>query len=178
MSALAESSGGYAARYPERVSKLILHSAYALGRNRRQTTEDHEQAAAYLTLIRHGWGYPNSAFMQAFSSLYLPNGTSEQIKWFSELQRVTTSPENAIKIRNACDDNNVLDLLPKVKAPTLVTHSRHDNVVQFDHGRMIASSIPGARFVGLESSNHVILPGEPAWETFMGEMELFLSSSS
>ena len=82
--------------------------------------------------------------MQAFSSLYLPDGTTEQIRWFGELQRVTTSPENAIKIRNACDDIDIIDLLPKVEAPTLVTHSRHDNVVPFDHGRMIASSIFGA----------------------------------
>jgi len=166
----------YAARFPERVSKLVLHGAYALGRTKRQTAVDDEQAAAYLTLIRHGWGYPNSAFMQAFSSLYLPDGTSEQIKWFSELQRVTTSPENAIRIRNACDEIDVLELLPKVQAPTLVTHSRNDNVVPFDQGRMIASSIPGARFVGLESSNHAILPGEPAWDRFMTEMELFLSA--
>ncbi len=166
----------YAARYPERVSKLILHGTYALGRTKRETTVDHEQAAAYLTLIRHGWGYRNSAFMTAFSSLYLPSGTSEQIKWFSELQRVTTSPENAIKIRTACDEIDVLDLLPKIQAPTLVTHSRDDNVVSFDHGRMIASSIPGARFVGLESDNHVILPGEPAWDKFMAEIDLFLSA--
>ena len=165
----------YAARYPARVSKLILHGAYALGRTKRETTIDYEQAAAYLTLIRHGWGYPDSAFMQAFSSLYLPDGTPEQIKWFAELQRLTTSPENAIRIRTACDEIDVLELLPKIQAPTLVTHSRHDNVVPFNHGRMIASSIRDARFAGLESSNHVILPGEPAWDKFMGEIDQFLS---
>jgi len=165
----------YAARYPDRVSKLVLHGAYALGRTKRESTADQEQAAAYLTLIRHGWGYPKSAFMQAFSSLYLPNGTPEQIKWFAELQRMTTSPENAIKIRTACDEIDVLRCLPDVKAPTLITHSRHDNVVPFDHGRMIASSIRDARFAGLDSSNHVILPGEPAWAGFMAEIDQFLS---
>jgi pimeloyl-ACP methyl ester carboxylesterase len=138
----------YPAKYPSRVSKLVLHGAYALGRTKRNTTEDEEQAAAYLTLIRHGWGYPHSAFMQAFSSLYLPDGTSEQIKWFSELQRVTTSPENAIRIRKACDEIDIVELLAKVRAPTLVTHSRNDNVVPFDHGRKIASAISGARFLG------------------------------
>ena len=165
----------YAARYPERVSKLVLHGAYVLGRNKRDTAFDREQAAAYLTLVRHGWGYSNSAFMQAFSSLYLPSGTPEQIRWFSELQRLTTSPENAVRIRNACDDIDILDLLPRVRAPTLVTHSRHDNVVAFDHGRTIASAIAGARFVGLESSNHVILPNEPAWNDWMREIERFLT---
>ncbi|HSO93490.1 MAG TPA: alpha/beta fold hydrolase [Candidatus Dormibacteraeota bacterium] len=166
----------YAARHPERVSKLILHGTYALGRTKRETVTDDEQAEAYLTLIRHGWGYPNSAFMQAFSSLYIPDGTSEQIKWFSELQRVTTSPENAVRIRTACDEIDVVDLLPRVQAPTLVTHCRNDNVVPFDHGRTIASSIRGARFVGLESSNHASLPGEKAWGRFMTEIELFLSA--
>jgi pimeloyl-ACP methyl ester carboxylesterase/DNA-binding winged helix-turn-helix (wHTH) protein len=167
----------FAARHPERVAKLILHGGYALGRNKRQTAVDQEQAAAYLTLIRHGWGYRNSAFMQAFSSLYLPGGTPEQIKWFSDLQRATASPENAIRIRNACDGIDVLDLLPQVRAPTLVMHSRHDSVVPFDHGRMIASAIAGARFVGLDSNNHVILPQEPAWEQFVSEIETFLAQS-
>lgn len=109
----------FAARHPERVTRLVLHGAYALGRNKRETAADSDQAAAYLTLIRQGWGYPGSAFMRAFSSLYLPDGTPDQIKWFSDLQRVTTSPENAIKIRKACDDIDVLDLLPQVRAQLL-----------------------------------------------------------
>lgn len=165
----------FAARHPERVTKLVLHGAYALGRNKRETAADSEQAEAYLTLIRQGWGYPRSAFMRAFSSLYLPDGTLDQIKWFSDLQRVTTSPENAIKIRKACDDIDVLDLLPQVRAQTLVLHSRNESVVPFDHGRMVASRIPGARFVGLDSTNHIILPQEPAWNTFMAEINEFLS---
>ena len=167
----------YAARNPHRVSKLVLHGAYALGRSRRETESDREQAAAYLTLIRHGWGDRNSAFMQAFSTLYIPGGTAEQILWWSELQRMTASPENAVRIRQACDDLDVMDLLPQIKVPTLVTHSRNDNVAPFNHGRIIASCIPGARFVELESSNHLPLQGEPAWDKFMREMELFLSGA-
>jgi DNA-binding winged helix-turn-helix (wHTH) protein/pimeloyl-ACP methyl ester carboxylesterase len=165
----------FAARHPERITKLVLHGAYALGRNKRDTAAESDQAAAYLTLIRQGWGYPDSAFMRAFSSLYLPDGLPDQIKWFSDLQRVTTSPANAIKIRQACDDIDVLDLLPHVRAPTLVLHSRNESVVPFDHGRMVASRIPGARFVGLDSTNHIILPQEPAWTTFMTEINQFLS---
>jgi pimeloyl-ACP methyl ester carboxylesterase/DNA-binding winged helix-turn-helix (wHTH) protein len=164
----------YAARHPERVSRVVVHGAFALGQKKRQTTPDDEQAEAFLTLIRQGWGYPNSAFMQAFSSLYLPDATPQQVKWFADLQRMTVSPENAIRIRKACDEIDIVDLLPKVRAPTLVTHNRRDNVVPFAHGRMVASSIPGARFVELDSSNHPVLPGNPTWERFMTEMELFL----
>ena len=165
----------YAARHPERVTKLVLHGAYALGRIKRDRQADTEQAAAYLTLIRHGWGYANSAFMKAFSALYLPNGTPEQIQWFCDLQRTTTSPDNAIAIRTSCDEIDVTPLLAQVRAPTLVLHSRHDSVVPFDHGRQIAVAIPNARFVGLESANHVILPQEPAWAQFMAEIDAFLS---
>ena len=165
----------YAARHPERVTKLVLHGAYALGRIKRDRQADTEQAAAYLTLIRHGWGYANSAFMKAFSALYLPNGTPEQIQWFCDLQRKTTSPDNAIAIRTSCDEIDVTPLLAQVRAPTLVLHSRHDSVVPFDHGRRIAVAIPNARFVGLESANHVILPQEPAWAQFMAEIDAFLS---
>jgi pimeloyl-ACP methyl ester carboxylesterase len=166
----------YAARHPERVSKLIVHGAFALGRNKRQSAAEDEKALAFLTLIRHGWGYPNSAFMQAFSSLYLPDATSEQVKWFADLQRMTVSPENAIRIRKACDQIDIVDLLPKVKTPTLVTHNRGDNVVPFQQGRLIASSIPGARFIELDSGNHPILPGTPGWARFMTEVELFLAT--
>ena len=165
----------YAARHPERVSKLVLHGAYALGRAKRETAADREQAAAYLTLIRHGWGNRNSAFMQAFSTLYIPRGTADQIRWFSELQRLTTSPDNAVVIRRACDEVDVMELLPRIRVPTLVTHSRNDNVAPFDHGRVIASSIPGAKFVALDSDNHLPLRGEPAWDKLMREMDLFLA---
>ena len=55
------------------------------------------------------------------------------------------------------------DLLPLVKAPTLVLHCRDDAVQPFDEGRRVAAGIPGARFVALEGKNHVPLHGEPAW---------------
>jgi pimeloyl-ACP methyl ester carboxylesterase len=125
-------------------------------------------------MMRHGWGDEHSAYMRAFSSLYLPNGSPEQIKWFAELQRITTSADNAARIRNACDDIDVASLLPEVQVPTLVLHCRHDSVAPHEQGRMIARSIPNAKFVTLESDNHVLLSGEPAWPRLIGEIEAFL----
>jgi DNA-binding winged helix-turn-helix (wHTH) protein/fermentation-respiration switch protein FrsA (DUF1100 family) len=165
----------YAVRHPERVSKLVLHGAYAQGRNKRGSAADAEMAGAFVSLMRHGWGDEHSAFMQAFSSVYLPTGSPEQVKWFCDLQRITTSAENAIRIRSACDDIDVVDLLAQVKVPTLVFHSRNDSVVPFEQGRLIAAAIPAARFVTLESDNHMVLPGEPAWLKLVSEIESFLS---
>jgi DNA-binding winged helix-turn-helix (wHTH) protein/pimeloyl-ACP methyl ester carboxylesterase len=164
----------YAVHHPQRVSKLILYGGYAQGRNKRGSDADAEMARVSLALMRHGWGDEHSAFMRAFSALYLPNASPEQIKWFAELQRVTTSAENAERIRNACDDVDVVSLLPRVQAPTLVLHCRHDSVAPLEQGRLIARSIPHARFVTLESDNHVLLSDEAAWPKLTGEIEAFL----
>jgi pimeloyl-ACP methyl ester carboxylesterase/DNA-binding winged helix-turn-helix (wHTH) protein len=165
----------YAVLHPERVSKLILYGGYAQGRNKRGSAAEAEMARAFLAILRHGWGDERSAFMKAFSSVFFPNGSPQQIKWLVDLQRITTSPENAARIRNACDDIDVVDLLPKVQAPTLVIHCRHDNVAPVEQGRLMARSIPHAKFVTLDSDNHVVLAGEPAWPRLVGEIDAFLS---
>jgi pimeloyl-ACP methyl ester carboxylesterase len=165
----------YAVRHPDRVTKLVLHGGYAIGRNKRGSAEETDKAHVFLSMMRHGWGDEHSAFMRAFVSVFIPNGSPEQIKWLADLQRITTTAENAIRIRNACDDIDVAGLLPRVSVPTLVLHSRHDNVVPLEQGRLLATSIPNARFVTLDSDNHVLLPGEPAWSKFMSEIEAFLA---
>lgn len=164
----------YAARHPERVSKLILLGAYVQGRNRRGSPTEKEKAATFLSMLRHGWGDENSVFMRAFASVFIPSGSPEQIKWFADLQRITASAENAERIRRVCDDIDVLSVLSRVRMPTLVLHCRQDGVVPLEQGRMIAAAIPDARFVTLESDNHVLLAGEPAWPRFLQEIESFL----
>jgi DNA-binding winged helix-turn-helix (wHTH) protein/pimeloyl-ACP methyl ester carboxylesterase len=164
----------FAVQYPEQVSKLILFGGYAQGRNKRGSAAEAEMAQAFLTILRHGWGDEHSAFMSAFSSVFFPNGSPQHIKWLVDLQRVTTSPENAARIRQTCDDIDVVELLPKVQVPTLVLHCRHDNVAPFEQGRLIAASIPHAKFVTLESDNHVVLAHEPAWAKLVAEIEAFL----
>jgi len=166
----------FAVQNPEKVSKLILYGGYAKGRNRRGSTEEAEKARIFMSLLHHGWGDENSAFMRAFSALYLPNGSPEQIKWFADLQRTTTTAENAARIRSTWDDIDVADLLPRIHVPTLVLHARHDNVVPLEQGRSMAAAIPNARFVTLESDNHVLLAGEPAWDKFFIEVEEFLAA--
>jgi pimeloyl-ACP methyl ester carboxylesterase/DNA-binding winged helix-turn-helix (wHTH) protein len=163
----------YAVRYPERVSHLVLVGGYARGRRKRSVQED-EQASALLTLMRQGWGRENPAFRQVFTSLFIPGGSPEQFKWFDELQRTTTSPENAVRIREAMNNIDVSGLLPQVKTPTLVLHCSSDAVVPFEEGRRLAAGIPGARFVALESSNHVVLECEPAWTRLLDEIKTFL----
>jgi pimeloyl-ACP methyl ester carboxylesterase len=165
----------YAARHPERVARLVICGGYARGRNRRGLPVEREKAQAIMTLMRQGWGDPRSAFMQMFSSLYVPKGSAEQLQWWVEAQRSSTDGETAVRIRQACDEIDVTPLLAEVKAPTLVLHGRGDSVAPFEEGRLIAAGIAGARFVELDSDNHVILSGEAAWPRFMTEIEAFLA---
>jgi pimeloyl-ACP methyl ester carboxylesterase/DNA-binding winged helix-turn-helix (wHTH) protein len=167
----------YAVRHPERVSHLVLYGGYSRGRRMRGSTAEVETADATLTLMRLGWGQENPAFRHIFTSLFIPGGTVEQMKWFDDLQRVTTSPENAVRIRQTMNNIDVSDLLDRITVPTLVVHCHGDAVVPFEEGRLMAAGISGARFVALEGCNHLILPGEPAFGRFLDAIRSFLKDS-
>ena len=165
----------YAVRHPEKVSHLILVGSYARGWLKRTTKQKHfEQADALLELVKHGWGGNNPAFRQVFTTLFMPEATTEQMRWFSELQRVSTSPENAVKFLSAFYTIDVRDLAPQVAVPTLLLHAREDTVTPFEAGRELAAMIPDARLVPLEGKNHILLEGEPAWPRFLAEARTFL----
>ena len=166
----------YAVRHPERVSHLILYGGFAFGPNKSESADVREQFAAMNTLLRFGWGADNPAFRQMFTGLFMPGATQEQMDFFNELQRRTTSPECAFRYRQAVGDFDVRDLLPRVSAPTLVMHARDDAVAPFEAGRRLASGIPGARFVAFQGQNHLFLENEPAFQRFFEEIELFLKS--
>jgi pimeloyl-ACP methyl ester carboxylesterase len=164
----------YAVKHPQRVSRLALYGGFARGRLKRGSPVQEEEAAVQLRLIRLGWGRDDPAFRQFFSTQFLPDGTPEQLRWFNELQRLSTSPENAARIMEVLAVVDVSGLLPKVRVPTLVMHAREDARVPFDEARLMASAIPNARFVPLESRNHVLLESEPAWPRFLEELRSFL----
>ena len=167
----------YAVRHPERLTHLVLFGGYPVGwAKRARSAAEKEQGAAMLTLVRLGWGQENSAFRQIFTSQFIPGGTKEQADWFNELQRISTSPEDAVRNLVANGDTDVSALLTQVSVPTLVMHARDDARVPFDQGRRLAAGIPGARFVPLASRNHLILEDEPAFPRFLQEIRAFLST--
>jgi pimeloyl-ACP methyl ester carboxylesterase len=109
-----------------------------------------------------------------FTARFIPGGTHEQADYFNELQLKTTSPEGAARYFDVCGDFDITDLLPRVKAPTLVVHVRDDQMVPFEAGRQLAAGIPGARFIALPGRNHLFLEHEPASARFFEEISLFL----
>jgi pimeloyl-ACP methyl ester carboxylesterase/DNA-binding winged helix-turn-helix (wHTH) protein len=164
----------YAVRHPERVSHLVLYGGFARGRRKRGSQQEIDNSEAIVTLMRQGWGQENPAFRQMFTSLFMPGGSAEQMQWFNDLQRMTTSPENAMRLRRAVDEVDVTGLLQHIRVPTLVLHCRNDAMQPFEEGRQLAAGIPGARFVALEGRNHLILESDPAWDRFLDEVRSFL----
>lgn len=164
----------YAVRHPERVDKLVLYGGYAVGRSLRNMSPQEELERTVLqNLIRVGWGRDNPAFRQVFGTLFLPEGTPEQHQWFSDLAK-TMPMENALRIRQMTDVIDVRTEAAEVQPRALVLHARGDAMVPFEIGRQLAALIPRARFVPLDSRNHVLLETEPAWSRFVDEVRAFL----
>jgi DNA-binding winged helix-turn-helix (wHTH) protein/pimeloyl-ACP methyl ester carboxylesterase len=165
----------YAVKHPERVTHLVLHGAFAAGVNHAGTPEEIEAHCALASLLRLGWGLNNPAFCKTFTSRFIPESTPEHEQWFDELQRVSTSPENAGRLLERGAEIDVRPLLRQVKAPTLVLHCDRDRAVPPERGRALAAGISGARYVSLPSANHLMLEDEPAWSQFLEELGLFLN---
>lgn len=167
----------YAAKHPERVSQLVLYGGYVRGAAVRGTAREAREFAAIVELARLGWGREDPAFRDVFTSRFMPGATPEQINWFSELCRKTTSPEIAGELLERRSRIDVTPLLDQVKAPTLVLHARNDVVVPLAESRLIASRIPLAQFVELDSKNHILLEHESAWEHFCTAVREFTGVS-
>lgn len=164
----------YCVRHPEKVTHLVIYGAYARGslfRGRSQA--EHE---ALVTLTREGWGRDNPAYRQMFTSQFMPGATADQMRWFNELQRISTTGANAARVQEIGSNINVLDRLQRVQAPTLVLHADRDARVPYEEGRTLASLIPNAHLVTLESSNHLTLADEPAWQKLIGNVRHFLAT--
>jgi pimeloyl-ACP methyl ester carboxylesterase/DNA-binding winged helix-turn-helix (wHTH) protein len=165
----------YAVKHPERVSRLVLYGGFAKGWRVRGHPRLTAQLETLLDLMRLGWGREQPAFRQVFTSLFVPGATGEEAKWWNDLQRMSASPENAVRLLETFGTIDVTPLLPQVAVPTLVFHSRGDLVIPFKLGLTLARGIPNARFVALETNNHIVLSHEPAWQRFTEEMVGFLA---
>lgn len=169
----------YAVRHPERVSHLVLHGGYARGRGVRSATDaEREEVETMNKLAELGWGKADPSFRQFFTSQFIPGGRPEQHQWFNELERISTSPTNAVRFMREFARIDVSDLLAQVRCPTLVLHSRHEVRQPFEQGRLLATGIPGAQFVPIDSGNHLLLADEPGWQQWIDAVRGFLPRSA
>lgn len=165
----------FAVQWPERVSRLVLYGGYARGAMRRGSPDAERFRRAMTDLARAGWGGDNATFRQIFTSRFIPGGSPAHLQWFNDLCRKTTSGEVVAKLLEARAMVDVTDQLGNVRVPTLVIHARHDEVIPISEGRLLATAIPAAEFVELDSRNHILLEDEPAWHRFCEAVTSFLS---
>jgi len=163
----------YACRHPDKVTHLVLFGAFARG----WMVADPklaQRARALFDLIESGWGQENPVFREVFTSLFVPGATREQQQWFTDLMRVTSKPAIAANILRAYGVLDMHSRLADIRTPTLVLHCRNDACIPFWLGRELAAGIPNARFVELDSRNHVLLEHEPAWGRFCALLDEFV----
>jgi DNA-binding CsgD family transcriptional regulator len=131
-----------------------------------------------IDLARVAWGQKNATFRQVFTSRFIPGGSQEQLDWFNELCLRSTDGDTAARLFEARAVLDITELLPNVRTPTLILHARDDEVVQIEEGRLLATAIPGAEFIELDSRNHILLEHEPAWQRFREAVLPFLGPSA
>ena len=164
----------YTVKHPERVSKLVLYGAFPVGLNHYGSPKELEARRALISLTRLGWGLHHPAFCRMFTNRFMPNATPVHENWFDDLQRVSTSPENAARLVEVDLNIDVRRFLRQLQVPTLVLHCDRDQVVSPEHGRQLAAEIPNARYASLPSANHLLLAEEPAWEMLLQEFSAFM----
>jgi pimeloyl-ACP methyl ester carboxylesterase len=167
----------FAARHPERVSRLILYDSYLSGAYAEGVDQSLEKQARTMSeMIEMGWGREAGAFREVFANLLMPDATKDQLRWIGELQRRSASATNARKLWDAFNTFDIRAEVGKLKMPTLVFHVRGDAMVPFEAGRRLAAAIPNARFVPINGKNHILLANERAWQTFTTELRNFLAA--
>jgi pimeloyl-ACP methyl ester carboxylesterase len=167
----------YAVRHPERVTHLVLLGSYAQGRRKRaRTSDEFDLAQARIDVVRLGWGRPDPTYRQIFVARFLPDATQDQWRSFDELQRRSTSPQNAWRFVDEFANIDVTSLAPKLTVPTVIMCSRREPDNAFEQSRLLAALIPKSRLVPLDSSNHLLPERDPAWKQFLTEIDRFVLS--
>lgn len=164
----------FAARHPERVTRLALSGAYAEGRLLRGSPRAPE-ADAIRTLLSEGFEAHGSAFLTAFSTAYFPEGPAEAVAHCAAKLQLGATQELVLKDRDMINAASVLGLLDRIAAPVLLFHGARDGVHPLAQAQKLAAGLPNAELIVFDSANHVPLPGHPTWDRFVPDLVEFLS---
>lgn len=163
----------FAATHPERVDRLVLINTYA----RRIPSDDYpwgptaDEWAAFQAEMRERWGEP--LFVDLLAPGHADDG--EFTEWWARLLRQSVSLGSAVAYLAMNTGIDVREVLPAIHVPTLVMHRVDDRINPVGGGRLMASLIPGARFVELPGDEHHPWLGDSA--TLLGELEEFLTGA-
>jgi class 3 adenylate cyclase len=153
----------YAAKHPERVTRMALYGTFAKGDLLGGGSPDLRNAI--LAVVRAEWGMGSRLLADMFVG---EDADPVVLQMFTEYQRQGATPEDAYAMLEADMEIDVRELLPKVQAPTLIVHARGDKTVPIDLGRELAAGIPNARFESVDGSHVMgIEPSQPLRLAFL-----------
>ena len=164
----------FAAQFPERVDRIVTCGAFVQGSVARDPGAGNAMTDAMAMMIRNGWGQPDSGYLRSLGTLFMPGATDDELSDILELQSASASATRAIEIRSCCANYNEVAVLEKVQAPVLVAHAVRDSIHPFSQAQLIASHLPNAELLQLDTTNHLMSPREPAYEVFMQALDDFL----
>ncbi|WP_425050210.1 alpha/beta fold hydrolase [Psychromarinibacter sp. S121] len=165
----------FAARRPERVSRMVLVNGLVQGST---AAGDKARTDTIVGMIRSGWAVPGSAFMKAVATVFMPRATPEELASFEEMQGLSASADIAADIRTVIAEIDVRDRLEKVTCPVLVMHSSGDSVQDPEQSKLLARRLPDAEYQLLDSPNHVLVPSDPMWARCAKEVDRFLAAET
>ena len=142
----------FAARFPERVDRLLLYGAYAHG----AAIAPPDVREALAGAVRAHWGLGS----RLLADVFVGTEDGEARRRFVRDQRVSAESHTAAALLELAYRMDVRPLLERVRAPTVVVHRRHDRAIPYECGRVLAGSIPRARLVGLDGDAHLPWVGD------------------
>jgi class 3 adenylate cyclase/pimeloyl-ACP methyl ester carboxylesterase len=167
---------GFAARFPEHVSGIVMIGGYPVGRAKRASAKDKERAKALKAMMAAGWDDDYPSLRDLMAEIIVPSASVEDRRQYAEDMRQIISPENLARYRDVVDHLNVTGMLAQVQAPCLVMHCRGDRMQPIEQGRKLAAGLPNARFIALDSNSHEPTENEPGWPVMEREMHAFLEA--
>lgn len=167
----------FAARCPERVSCIVMIGSYPVGRARRNSQKDQERAHAMRSMMTAGWDDEHPSLRDLMAEIIVPGASAEDRRRYAEDMRDMISPENMGRYREVLDHFDITELLPRVKAPCLVLHSRGDRMQPIEQGRKMAAGLHNARFTAYDSNNHIPTENDPFWPLMEREIHAFIEEN-
>ncbi len=164
----------FAARHPDRVTRLILYGASA----NPESAFDRETAEAYVQMLRTSWGQDDRGLKNLAATVFLPDASEIELEIVKRTQQLIGNGEDFAATAESLAGVDVSAEAARVRCPTLIVHRRGDLYVPYEHGLALAAAIPDARLVTLAGSNHVFLPRDrEELEKMIGAIEAFLVES-
>lgn len=167
----------YAVRHPERVQALVLYASFVRGVYHQGVSA--KTQAIFTELIRIaelGWGHDAANFRRLFSAHLLPAAPADVLDDYDRMTRTSVSGPMAARFMRAFFEVDARVDAPQVSCPTLVMHATGDTLILAREGELVASLIPGARWLPVPGRNHLPLATDPGWPTMVREMMAFLAT--